>query len=250
MSTSINNEYIDSIAEDLTSLYDNNVYTNGNNEVNAVMVNDCFSTTAIELCELLKKFVTLDVNITAYYGLNIYEDGTDPDKSLIAPSENGRDGWLVRVDIPRLLDGLFFCSSGEYTMLHSILLKTSQLNNWNPDDSYLANPESYNSHNFYIYGDYYDNKRWSQGELWTYERELDMIWPAYEYTLMFFVEKQGNLALLPDLAISNRDDYYWEDGPWSASDMTPYEYSRVTHTGGQIVKVDFKLKDLLTYLVE
>lgn len=244
------NQEIDRTVEELTTLYDENVYTNNNNEVNAVMVNDCFNTTAVAIGDLLKKIVNLDVKITAYYGLTIYEDGTDPDKSLIAPSENGHDGWLVRVDIPRLIDGLFFCSSGEYTMLHSILLRTSQLNNWNPDDSYLANPESYNSHNFYIYGDYYDNKRWSQGELWTYERELDMIWPAYEYTLMFFVEKQGNLALLPDLAISNRDDYYWEDGAAPVSAMTPYEYSTTTHTGGQIVQVDFKLKDLLTYLVE
>lgn len=241
MSTSINNEYIDSIAEDLTSLYDNNVYTNGNNEVSAVMVNECFATTAVELCELLKKFVTLDVKITAYYGLNLIPDENNPNKSYINATSD--EGWLVRVDIPRLINYLYYSSSGEYTMLHSILTPTSGLANWNPDNSYVGV-------GFGIFASTYDNVTWAQGETWTYQRELQMWWPPYEYTLFFFVQKQGNLVLIPDLGIANEDEYYWQDGAGPVSFMTPYEYSRATHNGGQTVQVDFKIKDLLTYLVE
>lgn len=235
------NQLIDTTVQDLIEVYDDCIYTNNNNEITAVNVNASFSETATQFAELFKKFVTLDVKITAYYGLNLIPDENNPNKSYINATSD--EGWLVRVDIPRLVDYLYYSSSGGYTMLHSILTPTSGLANWNPDNSYAGV-------GFGIFASTYDNVTWAQGETWTYQRELQMFWTPYEYTLFFFVKKEGNLVLLPDLGITNEDEYYWEDGPWSVSVMTPYEYSRVTHNGGETVKVDFKLKDLLTYLVE
>ena len=91
------NQEIDNTVEELVTLYDDNVYTNNNNEVSAVMVNDCFNTTAVAIGDLLKKLVNLDVKITAYYGLNLIPDDNNPNKSYINARPD--EGWLVRVDI-------------------------------------------------------------------------------------------------------------------------------------------------------
>lgn len=235
------NQLIDTTVQDLIDVYDDTIYTNNNNEITAVNVNACFSETATQFAELFKKLINLNCKITAYRNLNIYEDEGEEDKSYITASNE--QGWLIRVDIPRLIFRLYYSSTGAFTMLHSILVRSESLDNWNVELSYEGN-------GFPIYGATYDNRNWSQGDLWTTERELTMYWPSAEYTLMFFVKEEYNMAIVPDLYLNSQTEAYWTDGPTSISTMQPYEYNRQTQSGGEIVPLEFRIKDLLSYLVE
>lgn len=222
-----NIQKIDNVKSGLVELYNDNIYPNQNNEINADMVNECFSSTSDNICSLIKEFLGLKCKIKAYRNYTLSRDESNVNKSYITASLD--QGWLVRVDIPAFINFFHYGDFTEESGLHSILTPTSGLANWD------ETPEG-----FAVYAVTYQNKTWNQGDIWFYERELDINNNTEAYTLLFFVEQVSNNAMIPDLGIGDQNEYYWEDGPAPLSFMTA-----ITHPAQAEVFIDFDLKGIL-----